>query len=115
MTADYTKLKLSASTNGRQIKIGAVATPGTALHTAHASDLDELWLWAANSDTTDRKLTVEWGGVTVPDDIMELTVIKEDGWQLIVPGLIVTGSVVVAAFAALANVITVGGYVNRIT
>ena len=115
MTADYTKLKLSASTNGRQIKIGAVATPGTLLHTAHASDLDELWLWAANSDTTDRKLTVEWGGVTAPDDIMELTVIKEDGWQLIVPGLIVTGSVLVAAFAALTNVITIGGYVNRIT
>lgn len=115
MTADYTKLKLSASTNGRQIKIGATATPGTLLHTSHASDLDELWLWAANSDTTDRKLTVEWGGVAVPDDIMEVTIIKEDGWQLIVPGLIVTGAVAVAAFAALTNAITIGGYVNRIT
>lgn len=115
MTADYTKVALSLSTNGRQTKIAATATPGTLIHTAHATALDEIWLWAANSDTVDRKVTVEWGGVTVPDDIMELTILAEDGWQLIVPGLILTGSVLLGVFAATTNVVTVGGYVNRIT
>jgi hypothetical protein len=115
MTADYTKELLSQSVNGRQIKIAATATPGTLIHTAHATAKDEIWLWAANSDTSNRKVTLEWGGVTVPDDIMEVTVLAEDGWQLIAPGTILTGGVALRMFAALADVVTVGGYVNRIT
>ena len=115
MTADYTKLLLSQSTSGRQIKIAATATPGTLIHTAHATDLDELWLWGVNSDLAAKKLTIEWGGVTVPDDTMEVSIPHEDGWQLIVPGLIVTTSVLVRAFAATTNLILVAGYVNRIT
>ncbi len=114
MTADYTKELLSQSTNGRQTKISATGTPGTLIHTAHATAKDEIWLWAANSDTSNRKVTLEWGGVTVPDDTMEVTVLAEDGWQLIVPGLIITGSVALAMYAELTNVITASGYVNRI-
>lgn len=114
MTADYTKILLSNSVNGRGIKIGAVATPGTAIHTAHATEIDEIWLWAMNSDTVDRKLTVELGGVTAPDNLIEIKVPAEDGVQLIVPGLILTGGVLTKVFAETANVITISGYVNRI-
>ena len=44
--ATYSKQKLSDSTNGRNIKVAATATAGTAIHTAvaGASDLDEIWL-----------------------------------------------------------------------
>ena len=109
-----TKIKLSGSTNGRGVKVVATAMAGTTIHTADANDLDEVWLWAVNSDTAARKLTIEFGGVSSPDDLIEYTVPPEDGLHLIIPGIPVTGSVVVAAFAASANVIIMHGYVNRI-
>ena len=115
--ATFAKQKLSGSTNGRIIKVAAVATAGTLIHTAvaGAADYDEIWLWAVNSDTTDRKLTLEYGGVAAPDDLIELTVRAEAGLVLIVPGMILQNSLVVRAFAAAANVVMVGGFVNRIT
>lgn len=112
--ATYTKTLLSGSTNGRQIKVAATATPGTTIHTAHATAYDEVWLWAANSDTTARKLTIEFGGTTAPDDLIEITIPAEAGLVLVVPGLVLTNSLVVKAFCASANVVLVGGYVNRI-
>ena len=111
-----TKEILSGSTNGRLIKVAATATPGTTIHTAvaGASSKDEIWLWAVNSDTVDRKLTIEYGGVASPDDLIEVTVPAESGLLLIVPGLVLQNSLVVKAFAASANVVMVGGFVNRI-
>lgn len=111
----YTKEKLSGSTDGRMIKIAATATPGTALHTAHATSKDEIWLYAVNSDTTARKLTIEFGGVASPDDLIEVTIPAESGPVLVCPGFILTNSLLVKAFCATANVVMVGGYVNRIT
>lgn len=115
--ATFTKRLLSGSANGRLIKVVAVATPGTPIHTAvaGAADADEIWLWAVNSDTTDRKLTIEYGGVAAPDDLIEVTIRAESGLVLIAPGLVLQNSLVVRAFAAAANVVMVGGFVNRIT
>ena len=109
------KRKLSGSTNGKAIKVVATATAGTLMHTAHASALDEIYLWAVNSDTIGRKLTIEYGGVASPDDLLELTIPAEDGLYAVLPGLILTNSLVVRAFAATANVIMIAGFVNRIT
>ena len=106
---------LSGSTNGRGVKVAATATPGTLIHTAHATSLDEVWLWCVNSDTVARKLTVEFGGTTSPDDLIEVAIPAESGLVLVSPGLTVTGGVVVRAFAATANVLVVMGHVNRIT
>lgn len=106
---------LSGSTNGRGVKVAATATPGTTIHTAHATSLDEVWLWCVNSDTAARKLTVEFGGTTSPDDLIEVSIQAESGLVLVSPGLTVTGSVVVRAFAATADVLNVMGHVNRIT
>lgn len=114
--ATFTKVNLSASTDGRQIKVTAVGTPGTLIHTAHATALDELWIFAVNSDTTDRKLTIEYGGVTAPDDLIELTIPAESGLVVVVPGSSpLTNGVVTRAFCSSANVVMVQGYVNRIT
>lgn len=82
------KFKLSGSTNGRLIKVVPIVTPGTLLHTADATALDEIFLYVVNSDATDRKLTVEWGGVASPDDLIELTITAESGLALVVPGLL---------------------------
>jgi len=121
--ATFTKLSLQpagSTGTGRLIKVAATATAGTAIHTASstATTIDELWLYAVNSDTTDRKLTIEWGGTTSPDDLIEQTITAESGLILVIPGLILQGNatpLVVRAFAASANVVMVGGYVNRIT
>lgn len=113
--ATYTKVKLSGSTDGRMIKVAATATLGTTIHTAHATSLDEIWLYAVNSDTVDRKLTIEYGGATAPDNLIEVTIPAESGLILVCPGLILSNSLVVTAFAATANVIMIGGYVNRIS
>ena len=117
--ATYTKQKLSGSTDGRAIKVAATATAGTLIHTgsATAATLDEIWLYAMNTDTSAGKLTLEWGGVSSPDDLIELSVANESGLVLIAPGLLIKGNgtpLIVRAFAATANVITIHGYVNQI-
>ncbi len=112
--ATFSKVKLSGGTDGKNIKVAASATPGTTIHTAHATALDEIWLYAVNSSASDVKLTIEWGEATAPDGNIEYTVKAENGLYLIVPGLLLSNSLVVKAFAATANVICINGYVNRI-
>jgi hypothetical protein len=117
--ATFAKLTLSASTDGRAIKVAATATPGTTIHTGPsvATTIDEVWLYAMNTDSSPRKLTVEWGGVSSPDDLIEITLPAEPGLVLIAPGLLIKGNatpLLVRAFAATADVITIHGYVNRI-
>lgn len=115
--ATFTKEILSGSTDGRMIKVAVVATVGTWIHTAVAgvADIDEVWLWAVNSDTVDRKLTIEYGGRAAPDDLIEVTIRAESGLVLVVPGMILQNALLIRAFAAAANVVMVGGFVNRIT
>ena len=115
MATTFTKVVLSGSTSGKQIKVAATATAGTTIHTAHATSLDEIWLWAVNSSTTAVKITVEWGEATAPDGNIEVTVPGESGYLMVVPGLVLTGSLVVKAFAGTTNVLLVNGYVNRIS
>lgn len=112
--AAYEKLKLSGSTNGLAILVAATATLGTTIHTAHATALDEITLFAHNYSAADVKLTIEYGGVADKDTI-EFTVPAEDGLYKILPGLVLTGSVVLTAFAASATAIGIVGHVNRIT
>jgi len=118
--ATFSKIALSGSTDGRLIKVAATATAGTTIHTGSTTTttFDEVWLYAVNSDTTDRKLTIEFGGTSSPDDLIEQTITAESGLLLVVPGLVIKGNataLVVRAFAATANVVMIGGYVNRIT
>lgn len=112
--ATFSKVKLSGSTDGKQIKVVQTATAGTTIHTAHATALDEVWLWAVNSSTSAVKLTVEWGEATAPDGNVEVTVPAESGYMLVIPGMVLTNSLVVKAFAGTANVILINGYCNRI-
>lgn len=119
--ATFSKQLLSGSTGGRLIKVAATSTPGTTIHATgtSATVIDEVWLYAVNSDSTDRKLTIEFGGTTSPDDLIEFTVKAEDGLYIIVPGLVLTGdgssARTITAFCATADVVSIGGYVNRIT
>jgi len=115
--ATYSKQLLSGGTNGKNIKVAATATAGTTIHTAVSgtSDMDEIWLYACNTDSTDRKLTIEYGGTTSSDDLTEITITAEAGWVLVCPGLLLQNGLIVKAFAATANVVNINGFVNRIT
>lgn len=107
------KTKLSASTNGKNVKIAATSTPGTLLHTAVAgtASCDEVWIWVTNSDATDRKLTIEWGEATAPDGNIEITIPAESGPFLVIPGWLLQNGLTVKAFAATANVLVATGFV----
>ncbi len=113
--ATFTKLKLSGSTDGKGIKVVQTATAGTTIHTAHATALDEIWLYALNTSASTVLLTVEWGEATVPDGNLPFALAGGKGLVLVIPGLLLTNSLVVKAFAGTANVIVIHGYVNRIS
>jgi len=114
--ATYTKVILSGSTNGRNILISNSGSP-TTIHTAISgtSDMDEIWLWAQNTHSADLLVTVRFGGTTDPNDFIETNVSPQYGNVLIVPGWILQNSLVVTAFAATASLVSINGFVNRIT
>lgn len=115
------RIPFSGSTQYRGIKVAATATPGTTIHATgtSATVLDVITLYCVNSDTTARKLTVEYGGTTSPDDTIELTIPAESGLVLTIPAIPLTGTGAAAntvkAFAATANVLIIFGYVDRVT
>jgi hypothetical protein len=116
--ATFTKTLLSGSTNGKAIKVVQTATAGTTIHTAVSgtSSIDEIWLYAHNSSAATVKLTLEWGEASAPDGNIEINIGAEGtGLVLVSPGLLLQNALVVKAFAATANVITLTGYVNRIS
>ena len=121
--ATYSKIALQpagTTGDGLGILVAATATAGTAIHTASstATTIDELWLYAYNNHSADILLTIEFGGVTAPKDVIKDTITTQDGLILMVAGLLIQGNAtpkVVRAFAATANQISLFGYVNRIT
>jgi len=118
----FSKIALSSSTDGRAIKVVATAigTSPTLIHTGSttATTYDEVWIYAQNNHTADVALRLGFGNTTDPDDIIEYTVKTKGGLYLIVPGLILKGNataLTVKAAAGTTNVISLSGYVNRIT
>ena len=114
----FNKADFSGATDGRAIKVVATATAGTTIHTAvagtTANTWDEIWAWAVNSDTAAIKLTIEFGGTTAPDDLIEVTIPPESGLFQVIPGLILQNGAVMRAFAGSANLIMIHGYVNEV-
>lgn len=111
-----TKAKLSASTNGKGVKVVATGTTGTTIHTAVSgtSSYDEIWLYAYNGHTADVVLTIEWGETTVPDGNIIVTIPFKQGRYLVVDGRLLNNGLLVTAFAGIANVIILDGFVNAI-
>jgi hypothetical protein len=113
----YSKVLLSGSTQGKAIKVVETATAGTTIHTAVSgtSSIDEVWLYAHNTSSDAVKLTLEWGGVASPDDLIEVNIpVDGTGLILVAPGILLQNGLVVRAFAGTADVINIFGYVNRI-
>ena len=119
--ATYSKQLLSVSTDGRATKVVATSiASGTLIHTGQTSTsiLEEVWIYAQNNHTADVAVRIGFGGVSDPDDIIEFTVKTKGGLYLVVPGLLLKGNatpLTIKASAGTANVISLSGYVNRIT
>ena len=115
--ATFTKRKFSASTDGRGITVTGTSATGTLIHTSVSgtTNFDEVWLWAHNTATADKLLTVEWARSTGQAGLAtRFTVPTRDGLYLIIPGLPLQNARQVRAFAATASIIVLHGYVNRI-
>lgn len=114
--ATFTRVKLSGSTDGMGIKVTATATAGTTVHTAHATALDEIYCWLSNLSASAVTVTIEWGGVTDPDNLLVKTLsIPANSPPIpVVTGQLLTNSKVFAIFASSANVIIASGFINRI-
>ena len=119
--ATFSKVLLSGSTQGKAIKVAATASTGTTIHATGTSSsiIDEVWLYAYNSSTGPISLTVQYGGTTAVDNDINIDIPATSGLVLVVPGLILTGTGAAAntvrAYAGTTNVITISGYVNRIS
>ena len=116
----YDKITFSSSTDGKGILVAATGTAGTQIHecSATATTYDEVWLYAYNGHTANVVLTIEFGGVTVPNNVIVQTIPFKQGLYLVVPGLVLKGNatkLIVAAFASVTNVISITGWVNRIS
>jgi len=107
--------EVSESTDGRPILVAATGTPGTLIHTAHATAKDEIYLFAFNNHTAPVLLTLEWGGVTDPDDLLPFNIPHQSGGYFAAPGMVLTGGLLVRAFASVANKITIKGQFLRRT
>lgn len=119
MSSSAVKRKLSGSIDGKAIKITQTVTPGDTIHTAVAGTTlgtyDEIWLYAYNGYTSDVVLTIEFGGTSVPDQNITITIPFKVGLVPVVPGFLLQNSMVVRAFASIANMVTLYGFVNAIT
>jgi hypothetical protein len=107
----------SGSTNGKATLVVATATAGTLLHTAvtGTDSHDEIFVYAFNSDTVTRTLTIEFGGATAPDQNIVQDIPSKAGLYLVVPGLRLQNGLTVKAFASAASVVTCYTEVNRYT
>ena len=112
--ATITKQFLSGSTQGRGVKVAATSSAGTTIHTAigGTTDIDECWIWASNAETSAIILTIEFGGTTGVDDTI-VTTVAASSTELVCPGLVLSGGLIIKAFAGTANKISLFGYVNR--
>lgn len=118
--ATFEKLKFSGSTNNKPIKVVATSTAGTTIHTASTDSTiyDEIWLYATNNHATAVDITVEFGGTSSPDDLIQAQIPAKTGLYLIIPGIPLQGNSsapVVRVFASVTNVVSILGWVNRIT
>ena len=122
--ATFTKTLLSGSSQGQPITVVQTASTGTTIHATGTSStvIDEVWLYANNTSTSPVLLTVQFGGTGSVQHAKPITLAPQSGDVLIVAGLPLTGTGgssptanTIYAFAATASVITISGFVNRIS
>lgn len=117
--ANFAKLHLSGSVDGRAIRVVATATPGTTIHTATSGTgtdtYDEVWIWAGSTSASPINITVQTSENDDSASINARIPPAYAGLTLVVPGLPYRNGVVLTATASTASRVNLTGYVNRIT
>ena len=72
-------------------------------------------LYAYNSSSSAVTLTIQWGGTTAVDDDIKVSIPSLSGLTLVAPDLVLRNSLVIRAYAGTTNVVTIHGFVNRVT
>jgi hypothetical protein len=112
--ATYVKINLSASTDNMPIEITDSATIGQTIHTAHATSLDEIYLWANNVHASESgNITIEMGQAA--SKFTYFNVEPNKGLIVVVPGIHLTGSKLCTVFADATGKFIVSGYIIRYT
>jgi len=121
--ATYSKQTLQptagTSTYGVPIPVtGTSSASPTTIHTtgSSATAFDEVWLYATNTASSATTLTVQFGGTSgsqTTTNQIQLTIPSNSGLTLVIPGLILSNSNQVTAYASVTG-INISGYVNRV-
>lgn len=100
--------------NGRPT---AIQTTSTTFHTAHATAIDEIYMWICNVSTATIAVTVEFGGTAAGDLVPKSLSIPPNSPPIpILTGQCLTGSLVCSAKLTTGSSgdANMFGYVNRI-
>lgn len=115
----WSKILLSGSTNGQGISVtGLTPSTGTLVHTAITGSggaVDSVILYAHNTVTTARELSLAIGPTTAPNSryTQVLPALDLAGVQPVMPGLIVNNAQQIRAYATAVDGVRVFGWVNR--
>lgn len=104
-----TKEFFSAGANGAPIPVVATGSPGTLIHTAHATAKDEIWLLISNPTPGDIIASVEKGGVSPSSEFN----IPARSTVRVLPGVPLSNSLTVNVYGASVGLVA-DGWVNRI-
>ena len=117
--ATFTAMTLSAATNGLPIKVTAVATAGTTIHTATTSDMpegcDEIWLWAGSTSGSAVNGSLHFSNDPGYRLINFRAPAAFNGPVPILAGHRMCDGVVLTATASSADALLIWGNVNRIS
>lgn len=110
--ATFSKQTFSAGVS--LLVTGTNTTYAKTIHTVPSRATDEIWIYGTNNDAAAVNLTIEFGNSETKNNIKQ-SIPATSGLTILVPGLILTASQTVTAFAATTEKITLHGYVNRIS
>jgi len=115
----YSKIILSGSTDGQGIALSVTApSTGAVIHTCitgAADSIDEMWMYAYSTVTTEIMLNYSLGPTTATGSRISHTITADakKGLVLIAPGLVGRNAKVLKAWVTTAARCNVFGFVNR--
>lgn len=111
----FSKVIFTESVLGEPIRISATTSVGDLIHDVVDGyvNMDEVWLYASNTTSTDVIITVQLGDVQASSEVVQT--VAAQSVSLIIPGIPIQGDGKIRAYAGTTDVINVFGWINRIT
>jgi hypothetical protein len=114
MRSNYQVISPSGTTNFLPINVTSISNSSpNAIHVAHATNFDELWLNAFNYSNEDAILYLMLGGNN-NHQTLPIVIPTSVGLVPVIAGHTFTGSVSISAYASVTNSISILGRINRI-